>query len=138
MHRIPRAAAALALAAAAGALPACSKGPAPGLVLVTIDTCRADRIGCYGARTPRTPTIDSLAERGVRFVDASAPVPLTLPSHCSILTGLYPDRHGVRDNGAESLPDEATTLAEILRAQGFRTGAFVSAFPLEKEFGADQ
>jgi arylsulfatase A-like enzyme/tetratricopeptide (TPR) repeat protein len=138
MHRISRAAAALALAAAAGALPACSERPAPGLVLVTIDTCRADRIGCYGARAPRTPAIDGLAERGVLFVDASAPAPLTLPSHCSILTGLYPDRHGVRDNGAESLPEEATTLAEILRAQGFRTGAFVSAFPLEKEFGANQ
>jgi arylsulfatase A-like enzyme/tetratricopeptide (TPR) repeat protein len=124
--------------AAAGAIPACTEAPAPGLVLVTIDTCRADRIGCYGARAPRTPAIDGLAERGVLFVDASAPAPLTLPSHCSILTGLYPDRHGVRDNGADALPEEATTLAELLRAEGFRTAAFVSAFPLEEGFGANQ
>jgi arylsulfatase A-like enzyme/Flp pilus assembly protein TadD len=107
-------------------------------VLITIDTCRADRIGCYGAENVHTPTIDDLAERGVTYLDASAPAPLTLPSHCTILTGLYPDRHSVRDNGANALPDDAETLAEILRDEGWRTGGFVSAFPLEAGFGADQ
>ncbi|NNE43303.1 MAG: sulfatase-like hydrolase/transferase, partial [Gemmatimonadetes bacterium] len=114
-----------------------SDGP-PGLILVTIDTCRADRIGCYGAGGEITPVIDGLAERGVVFEQATAPAPLTLPSHCTILTGLYPDRHTLRDNGVGRLPDGARTLAEILSDAGWRTGAFVSAVPLGSEFGADQ
>ncbi len=139
MRRLPSARpVALALLLGWVGLGACSKAPPRGLVLVTIDTCRADRIGCYGARTVYTPTIDGLAEEGVVHLDVSAPAPITLPSHCSILTGLYPDRHTVRDNGANALPDEATTLAEILRDEGWRTGAFVSAFPLDGEFGANQ
>jgi arylsulfatase A-like enzyme/Flp pilus assembly protein TadD len=114
-----------------------SRDRAPGLVLITIDTCRADRVGVYG-RPGVTPHLEALAARGTVFLDASAPVPLTLPSHVSILTGLYPDRHGVRDNGSESVPAAALTLAEVLREAGWQTGAFVAAFPLEATFGLDQ
>jgi arylsulfatase A-like enzyme/Flp pilus assembly protein TadD len=105
---------------------------------VTIDTCRADRISCYGAKNCETRAIDGVAERGVLFLDATAPAPLTLPSHASILTGLYPDRHTLRDNGAGRLPDAASTLAEVLAARGWRTAAFVSAVPVTSEFGSDQ
>ncbi len=108
------------------------------LVVVTIDTCRADRIGCYGATTLDTPAIDGVAKDGVAFLQATAPTPLTLPSHCTMFTGLDPDRHGVRDNGAERLSQDARTLAEILREGGWKTGAFVSAYPLVREFGLDQ
>ena len=111
---------------------------APHVLLVTIDTCRADRIGCYDARADWTPVLDQLAKRGVTFTDATAPVPLTLPSHCSILTGLYPDRHGVRDNGSARLPDEAETLGEILRRAGWNTAGFLAAVPLERRYGTAQ
>jgi arylsulfatase A-like enzyme/Flp pilus assembly protein TadD len=115
-----------------------SKSTPEALLLVTIDTCRADRFGCYGAKSGATASTDRLAERGAVFLDASAPTPLTLPSHCSILTGLYPDRHSVRDNGAGQLPEEAETLAEILQGRGWSTAAFVAAFPLDASFGANQ
>lgn len=114
-----------------------SEGPA-GLLLITIDTCRADRIGAYGAAQANTPNLDELAAAGTLFEQTGAPVPLTLPSHCTILTGLYPDRHGIRDNGQGRLPREAVTLAEIAEGAGWRAGAFVSAFPLASEFGTDQ
>jgi arylsulfatase A-like enzyme/tetratricopeptide (TPR) repeat protein len=106
-------------------------------VVITIDTCRADRIGAYGASL-ETPAIDSVAERGVAFLQATAPAPLTLPSHATIFTGLDPDRHGVRDNGAHRLSPDARTLAEMLGDKGWATAAFVSAFPLAREFGLDQ
>jgi arylsulfatase A-like enzyme len=113
-------------------------GRAPsGILLITIDTCRADRIGCYGGKV-ETPAIDGVAERGALFLQAWAPVPLTLPSHCTMMTGLYPDRHTVHDNGEARLPREALTLAEVLREKGWSTAAFVSAFPLAGEFGCDQ
>ncbi|HET9887093.1 MAG TPA: sulfatase, partial [bacterium] len=109
-----------------------------GLLLITIDTCRADRIGCYGAKNIETSALDDLARRGSIFLEAVAPAPLTLPSHATILTGLYPDRHSVRDNGEARLPQEAQTLAEVLREKGWTTAAFVSAFPLAREFACDQ
>lgn len=109
-----------------------------GLLLITIDTCRADHIGCYGAEKVETPALDDLAKGGSIFLQAAAPAPLTLPSHCTVLTGLYPDRHSVRDNGEARLPQEALTLAEILREKGWATAAFVSAFPLAREFACDQ
>lgn len=130
----PFAVAALA-AALAGA--GCGSQPPRALILVTIDTCRADRLGCYHG-SASTPHLDALAGRGVLFEQVTAPVPLTAPSHCSVITGLYPDRHTVRDNGASRLPSSADTVAEILRDAGFRTAAFVSAFPLARRFGADQ
>jgi choline-sulfatase len=119
-------------------LGSCGGADSPGIILVTIDTCRADRIGCYGARNVETRALDALAASGAVFLDAAAAVPLTLPSHCTILTGLYPDRHAVRDNGAARLPQEARTLAEILSDEGWETGAYVAAFPLDSSFGSDQ
>jgi arylsulfatase A-like enzyme len=107
------------------------------LLIVTIDTLRADRIGAYGYAAGRTPAIDRLAARGVRFDRAFAPAPITLTSHASLLTGLYPPGHGARHNGMRVAPGVGT-LAEILKAHGFATGAFVGAFPLDRRFGLDR
>ena len=108
------------------------------LLLVTIDTLRADRVGAYGGRASLTPALDALAERGVRFDRAWSHAPMTLPSHVSILTGQLPPRHGVRNNGAFRLASEPVTLAERLRAAGYRTGAFVGAFVLDARFGLNR
>src|SRR5262245_25796225 len=108
------------------------------VVLVTLDTLRADRLGCYGYTGGATPHIDELASKGVLFEQATATVPLTLPSHCSILTGLLPPRHGVRDNGGVPLAESRTTLAERLKGAGFATGGFVGAWVLERRFGLAQ
>jgi choline-sulfatase len=110
-------------------------GPRPNVLLVTIDTLRADRLGCYGDAAAATPVLDALAARGGRFPVAVAHAPLTAPSHASILTGLIPLRHGVRDNGRFVLPETVPTLAEAFRAAGYRTAAFVSGFPLHHRFG---
>ena len=112
--------------------------PRPNVVLVTVDTLRADRLGSYGHAAALTPTIDALAARGVRFTTAIAHVPLTGPSHASILTGLTPLGHGVRDNGGFALPAQVKTAAEDFRAAGYRTAAFVSGFPLDRRFGFDR
>ena len=106
----------------------------PHLLLVTIDTLRFDRLGCYGHTRAHTPTLDALAARGTRFATAIAHTPLTAPSHASILTGRTPLGHGVRDNGMV-MPNASTTLAERLQAAGYRTGAFVSTFVLDRRFG---
>jgi arylsulfatase A-like enzyme len=108
------------------------------VLLITLDTTRADRIGAYGWSKARTPNIDALAAGGVRFADAYCPAPLTLPSHCSILTGTYPFYHKVRNNGSYYLAPEAVTLAERLRDRGFRTSAFVASFNVDSRFGIDQ
>jgi len=110
---------------------------ARNLVLITIDTLRADRVGAYGYRAAATPAIDSIAAAGVRFDRAYAAAPITLPSHATILTGRYPPGHGSRDNG---MPVSSTvpTLAAVLKARGFRTGAFVAAFPLDHQFGLNR
>ena len=108
------------------------------VVLITLDTVRADRIGVYGYKAAATPNFDRLAGEGVRFDDATVHAPLTAPSHASILTGVYQSRLGVRDNGAAPLPGSASTLAEVLAAAGFRTGAFVGAFVLDRAYGFAQ
>ena len=132
---------ALFLCGVAFLAPACSRAPHArsrnglNLLLVTIDTVRADHVGAYGCRTAETPSLNRLAASGVRFADVSAPVPLTGPSHASILTGLLPPRHGVRTNGAESLPPTIPTLATRTAAAGYRTGAFIGAFVLDHRFG---
>jgi arylsulfatase A-like enzyme/Flp pilus assembly protein TadD len=108
------------------------------LVLVTLDTTRADRLGCYGFRGVETPNIDALARDGVVFDNSTATVPLTFPSHSSIFTGLVPPHHGVRDNGGFFLDQERVTLAEKLREAGFATGAFVAAWVLESKWGLSQ
>ena len=103
-------------------------------MLVTIDTLRADHVGAYGYRRARTPALDALAARGARFDRAFAAAPITLVSHASILTGLYPPGHGARHNGMR-VNLETPTLAETLAHQGFSTAAFVAAFPLDRRFG---
>jgi len=105
------------------------------VLLITIDTLRWDHLGVYGDRQAATPALDALAGRGMRFETAVAHVPLTAPSHASILTGLTPLRHGVRDNGGYTLSPAVPTLATRLAAAGYRTGAFVSGFPLDHRFG---
>ena len=105
------------------------------VILITLDTTRADRLGCYGAAAGATPRLDELARRGVIFRRAYSHVPLTAPSHSSLLTGLLPSRHGVHDNGGYVLKDEFATLAEQFVEAGYRTGAFVSAFVLDRRFG---
>jgi arylsulfatase A-like enzyme/tetratricopeptide (TPR) repeat protein len=114
-----------------------SPRPSPNVLLVSIDTLRADHLGCYGARA-KTPTIDGLAADGVLFERAVSHVPVTLPSHASLLTGIYPIAHGIRDNGAFRLASTHRTLASLLRERGYRTGAFVASFPLDSRFGLDQ
>jgi arylsulfatase A-like enzyme/Tfp pilus assembly protein PilF len=108
------------------------------VLIVTTDTTRADHIGCYGNRGVQTPVIDQLAREGVLCAHATTPSPSTLPAHSSLLTGLYPFRHGVRANGTFRLQDKITTLAERLKSEGYNTGAFISAFVLDSRFGLDQ
>ena len=121
------------------ALPVAS-GAASGfnVLLITLDTLRADRVGCYGYVGAQTPVLDGLAADGVRFADAVTCVPITLPAHASILTGQDPPRHGVRDNGTFKLVDEHTTLTERLKEHGYATAAFLGAFVLDQRFGVGQ
>ena len=126
----------ITLAAAAFLAPGLWQSSAlPNVLLVTLDTVRADRIGAYGYQLARTPNLDRLAREGIRFADVSAPAPITGPSHAALFTGLYPGRLGVRDNVTTPLPDEALTLAEILAGRGYRTGGFVGAFLLDRPYG---
>ena len=110
----------------------------PNVVLITLDTTRADHLGCYGRAEARTPVIDGLATGGVLFAQAATPAPLTLPAHASIMTGLYPTYHGVRLNGTTALGPDQTTLAEVFSEQGYRTGAFVGAFVVDGRWGLNQ
>lgn len=105
------------------------------VLLITIDTLRADAIGAYGNPRAATPWIDRLAAAGVRFDAAHAHNVVTLPSHANILSGLYPTDHGVRDNAGFRLPTNVSTLATRLKDRGYATAAFVSAFPLASRFG---
>jgi arylsulfatase A-like enzyme/tetratricopeptide (TPR) repeat protein len=105
------------------------------VLLITVDTLRADRLGCYGARRVRTPAMDALAAEGSRFENALAQVPITLPSHAVILTGTYPMYHGVRDFTSPGLPPSVGLLAEAFERQGYATAAFVSAFVLDSTWG---
>jgi arylsulfatase A-like enzyme/cytochrome c-type biogenesis protein CcmH/NrfG len=109
----------------------------PGLnvLLITIDTLRADALGAYGNTTVATPWLDRMSASGVRFSRALAQTVVTLPSHANILSGRYPFHHGVRENSGFRFPDDLDTLATLLKAHGYRTGAFVSAFPLDVRFG---
>jgi arylsulfatase A-like enzyme/Tfp pilus assembly protein PilF len=110
----------------------------PNLLLVTLDTTRADRLGVAGYAAARTPHLDALARRGVRFTRCDAAAPVTLPSHATILTGLYPFRHGVRDNGIFTLRAEIETLPERLAGAGYDTAAVVSAIVLARRHALDQ
>lgn len=105
------------------------------VLLVTLDTLRADRLGAYGYAAAETPVLDRLAREGLRFDQAMSAVPLTLPSHATILSGRLPQHHGLRLNGAGAMPAELPTLATVFGGAGYRTGAFVSAFVLDRRFG---
>ncbi len=109
--------------------------PPRHILLVTIDTLRADAVGAYGSSSAATPGIDRLAAGGIRFATARAHNVLTLPSHANILTGRLPPDHGVRDNAGFRLAASYPTLATMLKEHGFQTGAFISAFPLDSRFG---
>jgi arylsulfatase A-like enzyme/Flp pilus assembly protein TadD len=125
--------------AISAALASCSRVPAPErIVLVTVDTLRADRVGAYGDALAVTPALDALATAGARFDAAISPVPITLPAHATLMTGLEPPRHGVRANGVFALPGDIATLAERMRSGGFATGAFVGAIVLDRHYGLDR
>ncbi len=109
----------------------------PSVLLITLDTTRADRIGCYGYAAAKTPSIDALARSGALFRSAFSQVPLTLPSHTSLLTGTYPPTNGVPVNGV-ALGEGVATLAEVFRDHGHRTGAFISALVLDSRYGLDR
>lgn len=132
--------AALALLLAA-VLPSCSRltsRPVPNVILISIDTCRADYLSCYGYPKKTTPNIDAVADQAVLFENVISPVPLTLPAHCSMLTGTIPPHHAVHDNYDYWLDGSSITLAEILRDNAFATAAFVSAFVLDSQFALNQ
>ncbi|MBW2233014.1 MAG: sulfatase-like hydrolase/transferase [Deltaproteobacteria bacterium] len=108
------------------------------VLVVTLDTTRADRLGAYGNREIETPVLDKLAREGLLFANAMTTVPATMPAHSSLMTGLYPFHHGVRANGTFRLEEEQITLAEILSNRGVRTAAAVSAYVLDSSYGLDQ
>ena len=119
---------------APSAPPAAARVP-KHVVIVTIDTLRADRVGVYGNATVATPNLDRLAREGAMAEHAAVHVPLTRPSHISLFTGLYPAEHGIRDNVSPPLAGRVPVLAEILKQNGFKTGAFVSSIVLSKQSG---
>jgi arylsulfatase A-like enzyme/Flp pilus assembly protein TadD len=108
---------------------------AQNVVVLTLDTTRADSLSCYGQKGIRTHTLDRIASQAHRFAIAYSPVPQTLPAHCSLFTGLYPFQHGVRDNMLNALPAEYQTLAVLLKARGYRTAAVLAAAILDHRFG---
>ncbi|HRR26506.1 MAG TPA: sulfatase-like hydrolase/transferase [Acidobacteriota bacterium] len=111
---------------------------AGNFVLISVDTLRADRLSCYGYQANRTPHFDRLAEEGFRFANAYSEVPLTLPAHATLLTGILPLAHGIRDNGGFVLDQSYLTLAELFREAGYATGGFIGAYVLAGEFGVGQ
>lgn len=115
-----------------------SYGKTCNVVLISIDTCRADHLSCYGCRRKTTPNIDAVAAEGILFENVVSPIPLTLPAHSSMLTGTNPVYHGVHDNEEYQLGNFNVTLAEILKDKGFTTGAVISAVVLDSQFGIDQ
>ena len=140
MRRCGRWAAASLVASAVAVLAgACAPGDTrPSALLITLDTTRVDALSSYGAPEGVTPNLDALAEESVRYTRAYTTAPITLPSHASMLTGLYPPRHTVRDNGIAPLPSSARTLSELAASEGIETAAFVAAVVLDRRFGLDQ
>ena len=108
------------------------------LVFITLDTTRADRIGCYGYEKAETPNLDRMAADGILFENCYSPVPLTLPAHSTMFTGTYPQYHGVKGNGGYELNLELVTLAELFKQKGYQTAAFAAAFAVDSRFGLDQ
>lgn len=131
-------AAALAVAALLSVATGCRARRPWNVLVVTLDTTRADHLGCYGKESARTPNLDRLAAEGTLFSNCVSAAPVTTPSHSTIFTGLYPPAHGVRDNGLFALPEGSGTLASRLRGAGWSTGAAVASFPLTRGFGLAQ
>jgi arylsulfatase A-like enzyme/Tfp pilus assembly protein PilF len=117
------------------AAPRPAKGPPPNVVLITLDTVRADHVGCYGAESVETPVIDALARDGVVFDHAISQVPLTWPSHAVILTGLYPFQNGAQDFTGSPLDSRFRTVAQVFKQSGYATGAVISSFALDRSWG---
>jgi choline-sulfatase len=140
MKRLPLSLSLIGLAACGGgsgerAIP---KATGPSVILISLDTTRADRIGAYGYEKAQTETIDALSAKGRRFSRAYSPVPLTIPAHASLFTGLNPFHHGVRTNSSDVLGEDAETLAEVLRNAGYQTWASVAAFVTQSSWGFGQ
>lgn len=129
---------AIFLAGCMGVAPQTPPVRPPSVLLVTLDTTRADHLGAYGFAAAHTPNLDQLAAEGARFAQHVTVAPLTLPAHTSLLSGLTPAAHGVRDNGDYVVPPGVETLAERLKAAGYETHAFVSAAVLDSRYGLDQ
>lgn len=110
----------------------------PNVLLVTVDTLRPDHLHCYGYDQIQTPNIDSLAAEGIRFTHAFTPIPITLPSHAVMLTGTYPMMSGMHDFSGNTLSPSQPTLAKVLRARGYDTGAVIGAAVLDRRFGLNQ
>lgn len=108
------------------------------ILLISIDTLRADRLGCYGYQRIQTPHIDRLAAEGVRFERAFTPVPITLPAHAALLTGKYPMRTGMRDFASKPLDAKHPTLATLLRQRGYATASIIGAAVLDSRFGLNR
>jgi len=108
------------------------------VILITVDTLRADKVGCYGNANVATPTMDALAARGIRYERCISQTPLTLPSHTTIMTGTLPVFHGIRDNGGFVVPSELVTMAETFKDRGYDTAAFVAAYVLDSKWGLNQ
>ena len=111
--------------------------PSTPVILISVDTLRADALASYGARVGRTPNIDRLANGGTVFSQISAQVPLTLPSHASLFTSMYPFTSGITDNGQQLSPNIAT-LATVMKSCGYRTAAFVGGFVMDRRFGLNR
>jgi arylsulfatase A-like enzyme/Flp pilus assembly protein TadD len=126
------------LAAPLLALPAPPANDPPNVLLITLDTVRADHLGCYGYKLIETPNLDALAAGGVRFANAFTPVPVTLPAHSVILTGTYPMRTGMHDFSGNRLNSSQPTLATLLRARGYATGAVLGSAVLDSRFGLNR
>jgi arylsulfatase A-like enzyme/Tfp pilus assembly protein PilF len=138
MPRTPRFVGRL-LACALGAFPcfALAARPVSSVVLISVDTLRADHLGCYGYGRIRTPQIDGLARGGTLFSKVGSPAPITLPSHTSLLSSTYPFAHGVEENG-QHVPAGIATLATVLKANGYRTAAFIGGYVLDARFGLNR
>ena len=126
-----------ALLAGAGNSLSTATGKPPSIILISVDTLRADHLSCYGYRRMATLHLDALARGGTLFSAVSSQVPLTFPSHVSLFTSTYPFFNGIEDNG-ETLRPNALTLATVLKAHGYHTGAVVGGFVLDRRFGLDQ
>src|SRR5262245_36597449 len=115
-----------------------ARAASPNVLLITVDTLRADHLGCYGYRAIKTPNIDALAGDSIRFQKAFTPVPITLPAHTALLTGTYPMYNGMHDFSGNKLNPSQPTLATVLKQHGYITGAVIGSAVLDSRFGLNQ